>query len=281
MTLLSHSRSVTIASKVSSTITDSLSVVARGGGELHFDDLRDLPRAALSLPRVIQLVLSVNVLFFVAWQICPAVMMLHAATGEINRREGRYWSLLLSSFSHRGFAHFLMNILSFLSLAPSVLESLGEKAFSLVIGIACIASGVFPVLYTVLYCALQTNYQKRLRQQHALNIGFSGVNYALIYLFATLHPNASMIIMTIKTNAKATVKGLLVFDLCGLLLSTLFDVSPISHSGHLGGLVGGWVARLILLNTSAGRTWLGPYRKLLLSRNILWKDWRDILNIRK
>ena len=118
---------------------------------------------------------------------------------------------------------------------------------------------------TYLYCALHPDKPKTWKRKNQIDIGFCGINCALIYLFASMNPSAGLRVMGIDTNSKSALKWLVIFDCVGLIVDNFFKPTGISHSGHLGGVFGGWIAKYMLCNSTRARKCLN------LTANVLHK----------
>ena len=175
---------------------------------LRFDNLQGVQSSLLNsfnnFPKSIQYIVVINFVFFLFYQFFPRFMHKYAASSGINRQGGRFWTLLTSAFSHHQFFHLFANITTFCSIAPVVLEIFryNENSFCEFIFLSALLSGLTSVLYCYLYCLLQPNQQKIIEKVYTSEIGFSGVNCALLYVFARAYPERRMTMMGFQMDAR-------------------------------------------------------------------------------
>jgi membrane associated rhomboid family serine protease len=123
-----------------------------------------------------------------------------------------------------------------------------------VIAGASIFAGVFSALLRPFQLMFWPRYQRQQRQDHQVSLGFSGVNAALLYLFAVVSPEAGLSIMNLPgMPAKGAVGRLIGFDLIGMLVNMTVFPSPVGHTNHLGGFLSAAIMRYILCFTPVGR----------------------------
>ena len=139
--------------------------------------------------------------------------------------DGQYWRLLTATFLHFGFAHVLLNMLALLSLGPVLEQALGRTRFLALY----LLSGVAGTTATyVLGDVRQTA---------------AGASGAIFGLFA-----AAYVIERRRGNGAAQQYAVLL----GINLVLTFTIPFIDVRGHLGGLVGGALAALVLVLTPRG-----------------------------
>jgi membrane associated rhomboid family serine protease len=209
------------------------------------------------LPRLIQAMLLVNVVVFVLFQMFPSFMFTNSTSTVANTARGRkLWTLLLSAFSHVQFWHLAGNMLTFSNVGPQVFNALGERSFAFVVLCSALASNLFPVVFSLFVGLTPLQSQaKRMRMRYVPQLGFSGVNVALLQIFSKFHPNSKLSMMGLMANAPDAVSFLLIIDCVGALIDAFLRPTGIAHAGHIGGLLGGWAAQYALMNfdTPSGR----------------------------
>jgi membrane associated rhomboid family serine protease len=142
--------------------------------------------------------------------------------------EGAYWQLLTSAFTHIEVLHIGMNMLALWFLGPSLERALGRVRFLAVYLLAALAGSV-----VVLWLA----------DTSATTLGASGGVFGLI---------GALLVLAYKVHGD--VRSVLVW--LGInVVYTFVGGSSISWQGHLGGLIGGALAALIVVYApKQGRT---------------------------
>lgn len=139
--------------------------------------------------------------------------------------DGQYWRLLTATFLHFGFAHVLLNMLALLSLGPLLEQALGRVRFLALY----LLSGVAGTTATYV-----------LGDERQTAAGASG---AIFGLFA-----AAYVIERKRGGGAAQQYAVLL----GINLVLTFTIPFIDVRGHLGGLVGGALAALVLVLAPRG-----------------------------
>jgi membrane associated rhomboid family serine protease len=135
--------------------------------------------------------------------------------------EGEYWRLVTAGFLHAGPFHLLTNMLALWILGSMVEPALGRWRFGL-------------VYFVSLLCG---SFGALLLSPDSLTVGASGAVFGLMAAAAVLARNRGFSLME---------SGLGIW--IGLNLLITFTIPNISIGGHLGGLVGGAVTALALLD---------------------------------
>lgn len=139
--------------------------------------------------------------------------------------DGQYWRLLTATFLHFGFVHVLLNMLALLSLGPLLEQALGRTRFLALY----LLSGVAGTTATYV-----------LGDERQTAAGASG---AIFGLFA-----AAYVIERKRGGGAAQQYAVLL----GINLVLTFTIPFIDVRGHLGGLVGGALAALVLVLAPRG-----------------------------
>ncbi len=134
--------------------------------------------------------------------------------------EGEYYRLITAGFLHAGLFHLLTNMLSLWILGTILEPALGSWRFGL-------------VYFVSLLCG---SFGALLMSPDALTVGASGAIFGLL---------ASAAIVAWNRGFNLMESGLGIW--IGLNLLITFTVPNISVGGHIGGLVGGGLATLALL----------------------------------
>ena len=133
--------------------------------------------------------------------------------------DGDYWRLLTAGFLHAGFFHLFFNMFSLWILGQLLEPAIGSLRFGLIFFVAVLA-GSFGAL---------------LVDPDSLTVGASGGIFGLMGAAVVVLRNRGI-------NPMESGLGLWI----GLNLLLTFTISNISIGGHIGGLIGGTLAALVL-----------------------------------
>jgi membrane associated rhomboid family serine protease len=144
--------------------------------------------------------------------------------GSVSRAtidDGEYWRLITSGFLHVGFLHLAFNMLALYVLGEMLEPAIGRLRFGLIY-FASLLAGSFGAL---------------LLEPDNPTVGASGAVFGLM--------GAAFVVMRSRgLNPLESGLGLWI----GLNLLITFTIPNISIGGHLGGLAGGAVAALLLVD---------------------------------
>jgi len=133
--------------------------------------------------------------------------------------DGDYWRLLTAGFLHVGLFHLLTNMLSLWILGTIVEPVVGTLRFGLIFFVSLLAGSFGALLVT----------------PDTLTVGASGGIFGLM--------GAAVVVLR-NRGVNPMESGLLFW--IGLNLVLTFSLNNISIGGHIGGLIGGTVAALVL-----------------------------------
>lgn len=190
------------------------------------------------------------------------------------------WQIITHMFMHAGFMHILFNMMTLYSFGPILEQTLGEKKYlilyfasglgafvlfnlwnfvevqQIVSGLEALglnASEIYPkavIGYSGnLNISATTPEGKELSQQlfNALRtpmVGASGAIFGVVAAFATLYPDAKIMMMFIPVPLK--VKYLLpIIVLISVYLGLSGNVGGIAHFAHVGGALVGFLLAMI------------------------------------
>jgi membrane associated rhomboid family serine protease len=142
--------------------------------------------------------------------------------GELSRftmASGDYWTLLTSGFLHQGIFHLLTNMLSLWILGTLVEPVLGHVRFALVYFVALFCGSLGVLVATP-----------------GASVGASGAVFGLI---------GAAIVVARHRGLNLMESGLGLW--LGINLLITFTIPGISIGAHIGGLIGGFLAAVILL----------------------------------
>ncbi len=218
----------------------------------HFANGRGLDPLATyrSTRAVIWTIIGLNTAVFGAWQYAGynkdrnlLHRLLESFTSSMhNFKEGRYYTLITSAFSHQMLAHFAFNMFT-LNAFGSILAFTGVGGFhmvSLTIGSAAAAPGA---------CLYQQANKPGIGNSYASALGPSGVVMAMGAAATCLMPFAPMQIMFIPINIPLWV---LTLAYAGIDTYYLHSNSQIGHAAHLGGAIYGAIYYFAYLRRLGG-----------------------------
>ena len=176
-------------------------------------------------------------LVFLLWQVAPQLPLLHelflCSRLSIQRTKGL--SLIMASFSHKSFNHLLVNLMTFLQLAPKIVRDLGMKSVSNLS--PSTVDDTQPLWPLLLGSAVCSNILFALFRAHGSCLGLSGVTMAMFAVFCSSNPKQQLAIYFLPVGLQAN--AVLLTLLIASLLGSFANSSPICHLGHLGGLLYG------------------------------------------
>jgi len=181
---------------------------------------------------------------------------------------GRYyiWQLFTYMFLHGGFLHLFLNMYALLIFGIPVEQAWGGRRFLIYYLFTGIGAGI--TILTINTILGGINYP-------IPTIGASGAVFGLLLAFGMLFPNAEILLFfIIPMKAKFLVILYGSIELYSLIASGA--QSPVSHAGHLGGLLFGIIYFLIV--RKHGITFKSKIIKARLNREI---DRRQVKTARK
>jgi membrane associated rhomboid family serine protease len=135
--------------------------------------------------------------------------------------DGEYWRIVTAGFLHAGFFHLLFNMLSLWILGSLLESAVGWLRFAL-------------IYFVSLLCG---SFGALLLEPDGLTVGASGAIFGLMAAAAVFARNRGLSLME---------SGLGIWIVLNLVIT--FTVPNISIGGHIGGLIGGGLAALVLFD---------------------------------
>jgi membrane associated rhomboid family serine protease len=136
------------------------------------------------------------------------------------------WRMFTYTFVHGGFLHILLNMLCLYSFGRTVEKKLGKKKYLALYAFSGFTGALvaLPIMY--------------LKGGVGLMVGASAAILGVLYHFVKANPNAMLIVLVFPCRAKNFLKGFIILS----IVCCVFGFLPIvSHEGHLGGILGGWL----------------------------------------
>lgn len=180
---------------------------------------------------MIRTIIALNVLVFVAWKLGDAynytpLMEAHFYTSPLHLKDGHFWTLLTSAFSHNMLFHLLINMFVLNSFGPVLLQVLGKKRFLLFYLVAGITGSVG-------HCFTA---EIMIGDSDSMALGASGAIAGCIALFSLMFPKEILLLMGfIPVPAILGVVAIIGLDVWGLTSQMEGGGLPIGHGAHLGG----------------------------------------------
>jgi membrane associated rhomboid family serine protease len=201
-------------------------------------------------PKLLQLLFVLNGLMYLTWNLLSfsksggQQFLLNHFTSSINNlRSNRLWTLLTSAVTHASIYHLASNMITLMMLGPPLLKNLGTQKFATLLFISAAGSSlaaagwsVFKKFFLTRIFKIRTriNGVETMRDQY--EIGFSGVNAALMSAFALSFPYVPMNLLGfVSVTSIDALIMLFSIDVMGLILQNSILASNISHMGHIAG----------------------------------------------
>ncbi|GME86680.1 unnamed protein product [[Candida] boidinii] len=187
-------------------------------------------------------IMALNAVVFGLWRLAPNVNTLYPYLYKFfvlshNPTTIRtQWSLLLSSFSHQEFFHFLVNMGCFYSFSTTMINVLGVDNFTSLY----LSSGVISSFASLAFSSLTSI------GLYGSSVGASGAISAVFASFSVLFPKAgvSFFVFPIPGGAQTALLLFTAYNLAGCILRWgTFD-----YAAHLGGTVVGVLYGYYLAN---------------------------------
>lgn len=173
-------------------------------------------------------IIAINVLVFALKFIVGGNMDVYLAMTPILVLHGFYWQPLTYMFVHANLTHLLVNMLGLLFFGTTVEKELGSKEFILYYLLTGLFAGLFTFGAYLFTGGANIPF-----------VGASGAIFAVLLAFATLQPNAQVLIWgLIPMRAPLMVLGYTAIE----LFSQVFGImNGIAHLTHLAGFAFGWL----------------------------------------
>jgi membrane associated rhomboid family serine protease len=193
------------------------------------------------VPTVTYALIAINVIVFlieigtgagaVSGGVLDSSVVAHGALSRPTVANGDYWRLVTSGFLHAGFIHIAFNMYILWMLGQMLEPAVGSFRFALIYFVSLLAGSFGALLFT----------------KTGLTVGASGAVFGL----------ASAAVMVMRSRGVDPMQsGLPMFIGINLLLG--FVISNISIGGHIGGLVGGALAAIVLFDIGERRRHVVP-----------------------
>ncbi len=146
----------------------------------------------------------------------------------------KLWQVFTYMFLHGGWMHIIFNLVALWMFAGELEQQWGSKAFLRFYLYSGIGAGLFIALLNIY---IFSNYNVS-----PITLGASGAIYGVLLAYGMTWPNREVLlwfILPIKMKYLVLFFGL--FEFFGTLSSATAGNGGISHIGHLGGLISGFI----------------------------------------
>jgi len=185
-------------------------------------------------------IIKINILVFFFWYVSlllnSTFMVMNFLVSWDAVREGRFWTLLTSVFSHNLFFHLVSNMYFFYGFGKVLETTLGGATFLRLY----LTSGLLGSLGHCFFSIFL------LHQPQLLALGASGAISGVLVFFALNYPKERVYLFGLIPMP--AIWGIFLFvglDLTGLIAQTLGSELPIGYGAHLGGAFGGAINFLV------------------------------------
>lgn len=205
-----------------------------------------------SYPRIVRVtsvLIALNVAVFLLWQISDpsddGFMARNFLVSGVALREGRWWTLVTSVFSHFALLHIFLNMYVLRSFGAVMEQSLGRARFlRFYLGAGIVAS--------LCHCLVSAYL---LGQPGLPALGASGAISGVVLLFALVYPRQRLLFFGLLPAP--AIWGALLFvgmDAWGLLQQVRGSGGmPIGYGAHLGGALAGLAYYLTVIRPKLSR----------------------------
>ena len=168
----------------------------------------------------------INIIIFICMYFFPS-MVTYFASYNISDPNFAIWQPLTSMFLHGGILHIFFNMFVLWSFGNSLENIIGTKKFLTLYFLSGVVSGVLWMFFGT-----------------GASVGASGAICGLLSAYVFIAPETSVLLFFfIPMKIKNLVYGFAIFSLVFGIASMINPVYGfgISHFGHLGGLIGGYL----------------------------------------
>ncbi len=185
-------------------------------------------------PDVIKQLLVVNFVVFVAQQLRPGLMDVFAVRPLTVWQQGWLWQPFTYMWLHGSLGHIIMNLLSLWMFGSPLALAWGAKRFLQFYLVCGVGAGFLIASWPYLTYALGVSGPQSLL---AITLGASGAIYGVLLAYSLTWPDRTIMLIFPPVAFRA------IWLIPGLFLMTLM-MDPggnVSHVGHLGGVLVGWL----------------------------------------
>jgi len=212
-------------------------------------------------PNVIKQLLIANLAVFVAQAIFPLLWQLGSVTPYLFWRQGYLWQPFTYMWLHAGLMHIGFNMLALWMFGSPLALLWGEKKF-LRFYLLC---GVGAGLIIVAWPAIPVLFDMGVPNTYLLpTLGASGAVFGVLLGYSLTWPDRTIMLLFPPIPIKA------IYFIPVIFFMSLLGPQNVSHVGHLGGVLVGWIL-LRRMGTTGGLTFKSlryRWRRYKMRRNL-------------
>jgi membrane associated rhomboid family serine protease len=212
-------------------------------------------------PNVIKQLLIANLAVFVAQAVVPVLWQLGSVTPYLFWRQGYLWQPFTYMWLHAGLMHIAFNMLALWMFGSPLALLWGEKKF-LRFYLLC---GVGAGLIIVTWPAIPVVFEMGVPDTYLLpTLGASGAVFGVLLGYSLTWPDRTIMLLFPPIPIKA------IYFIPVIFFLSLLGPQNVSHVGHLGGVLVGWIL-LRRMGTTGGLTFKSlqyRWRRYKMRRNL-------------
>ena len=192
------------------------------------------------LTPMIRSLMIVNIVIFLSQQFNPFVNQYGALSFVDVIEKGYYWQVVSYSFLHGGLGHLFFNMLSLYFIGGVLENEWGSRRFLLYYVLSAVISGIFILLVQFITVQMTADTTKFFTR----TIGASASLFSILLAYSLKYKDRNISLLVFFVIPVTIPARYLVWII--LLLSFLFGNTNVSHSGHIGGVIAGFILFIIL-----------------------------------
>jgi membrane associated rhomboid family serine protease len=212
-------------------------------------------------PNVIKQLLIANLVVFVAQALWPQLWQLGAATPYLFWQQGYLWQPFSYMFLHAGLMHIGFNMLALWMFGSPLALLWGEKKFLRFYLLCGLGAGAIIVTWP----GIPVLFGAGIPGGYLLpTLGASGAVFGVLLAYSLTWPDRTIMLLFPPIPIKA------IYFIPVIFFMSLLGPQNVSHVGHLGGILVGWIL-LRRMGTTGGLTFKSlqyRWRRYKMRRNL-------------
>jgi membrane associated rhomboid family serine protease len=212
-------------------------------------------------PNVVKYLLIANLAVFVAQALLPQLWQLGAATPYLFWQQGYLWQPFSYMFLHAGLMHIGFNMLALWMFGAPLALLWGEKKFLRFYLLCGLGAGAIIVTWP----AIPVLFGAGIPGGYLLpTLGASGAVFGVLLAYSLTWPDRTIMLLFPPIPIKA------IYFIPVIFFMSLLGPQNVSHVGHLGGILVGWIL-LRRMGTTGGITFKSlqyRWRRYKMRRNL-------------
>lgn len=193
---------------------------------------------------VVKKLIVINIAIFILQQLTHVwfgsmFIEKYFALSSANLKSGYVWTLVTYAFLHGGILHILVNMLAIYFVGQILESSVGSKNLLKIYFVSLLLGGLFWLLFS--------------GGHGQILVGASAAGFGLMTFFCLLYPERPItvllfFIIPLTMKPKWILWGMLTIEAFLFIFYELPGKSFIASSGHLGGILGGFIMYQVLIS---------------------------------